>query len=506
MFGCIYVFDFPVQAALLRESNTLPTALLDGPESLLKIVACNAAARAAGVRVGMTKLQAEVCCVSLRRRVQEHEDVAQSELIDCAYNFSPRIEATSAGTIIIDLAGSERLMGTGQTIAQVILAEVTKRGFQCNVAIASNPDTAHYAARGFKGITIIEPGDEALRLGRLPVQVLGLESNILEIFEAWGIRTLKALAALPSIELTERLGQFRLHLQRLARGTVMRELVPAPLPPSFQESTELEEPIELLEPLAFVLNHLLEQMMNRLIERSLATDQLEIELTLELHSDRDVNASVCCTTLTTYQRTLKLPVPTQDGKVLLKLAQIDLAAHPPHAPVKKIKIEAIPARVRYAQAGLFQPLAPEPAKLEISMARIRAVVGEKDSQNRQLVGFPALLDSHRPDHFQVTLPATKHRETHPSAKLALRRFRPVIPARVELNAEHEPLWIGFARKKARVIGVSGPWHSSGAWWDAAGEWQREEWDITLNLDGHTALYLVFRDLQTKSWFVEGMYD
>src|SRR5712671_4283543 len=124
MFGCIHVPDFAVQASLLRESKALPTALLDGPESLLKVVACNAAARAAGVNTGMTKLQAEVCGVPLRRRVQEHEDVAKTKLIDCAYNFSPRIEVTSPGTIIIDLAGSERLLGTGKTIAQLILSEV----------------------------------------------------------------------------------------------------------------------------------------------------------------------------------------------------------------------------------------------------------------------------------------------------------------------------------------------------------------------------------------------
>ena len=53
-------------------------------------------------------------------------------------------------------------------------------------------------------------------------------------------------------------------------------------------------------------------------------------------------------------------------------------------------------RIQFAQAGLFQPLASEPAKLEISMARIRAVVGETDSLNRQLVGFLAVLGSHRP--------------------------------------------------------------------------------------------------------------
>jgi protein ImuB len=506
MFGCVHVPDFAVQAALLRESKSIPLALFDGPESLLKVVACNAAARAAGTRVGMSKLQAEISGITLRRRVQEYEDEGQAALIDCGYNFSPHIEVTNAGTVIIDLIGTERLMGTGKTIAQLILGEVTKRGFESNVSIAANPDTAHYAARGFKGITIIEHGHEAQRLGILPVEVLGLEPDVQDVLHAWGIRTLKALAALPSIELTERLGQYGLHLQRLAKGAVMRELAPAALPPSFRESTELEEPVDLLEPLAFVLNRLLEQVMERLIERSLATDQIEIDLTLELSSDRDVNAPLCRTTLNTYQRTIKLPVPTQDGKVLLKLAQLDLAAHPPHAPVKKIKIGAIPARVRYTQAGLFQPLAPEPAKLEISMARIRAVVGETDSLNRQLVGFPALLDSHRPDHFQVSPPTTKHREVQPSAKLALRRFRPAIPARVEVSAEQAPVWIGFSRKKGRVLHASGPWRSSGDWWDAAGEWKRDEWDVHITLDGCAALYRIFRDLATRSWFVEGMYD
>jgi len=57
-----------------------------------------------------------------------------------------------------------------------------------------------------------------------------------------------------------------------------------------------------------------------------------------------------------------------------------------------------------------------------------------------------------------------------------------------------------------VTNASGPWRGGGQWWDAAGEWQHEEWDINLTLDGHPALYRIFRDLATRSWFVEGMYD
>jgi hypothetical protein len=35
---------------------------------------------------------------------------------------------------------------------------------------------------------------------------------------------------------------------------------------------------------------------------------------------------------------------------------------------------------------------------------------------------------------------------------------------------------------------------------------RDEWDVNLKLDGCTALYRIFRDLATRKWFVEGMYD
>jgi hypothetical protein len=101
-------------------------------------------------------------------------------------------------------------------------------------------------------------------------------------------------------------------------------------------------------------------------------------------------------------------------------------------------------------------------------------------------------------------PTAKHTNCQPTPRLALRRFRPAIPARVAVSANEVPVLIGFAQKRARVIQASGPWQSNGEWW--AGEWKHSEWDINLTLDGHTALYRVFRDLITKAWFVEGKYD
>jgi hypothetical protein len=72
-----------------------------------------------------------------------------------------------------------------------------------------------------------------------------------------------------------------------------------------------------------------------------------------------------------------------------------------------------------------------------------------------------------------------------------------------------PATVIFNSVKAFVIQASGPWRSSGAWWDQAGQWQREEWDVDLNFNsfnGASGLYRIYRDLQTGQWFVEGMYD
>jgi protein ImuB len=159
---------------------------------------------------------------------------------------------------------------------------------------------------------------------------------------------------------------------------------------------------------------------------------------------------------------------------------------------------------------LFQPNAPEAARLEISIARIRAVIGATDSEGRLRVGMPALLDSHQPDHFQVVQPGSKHvSPTIPhEPQFALRRFRPAIPARVELNAEQVPTRIGFLKQRAQVIKASGPWTNGGEWWDAKGKWLREEWDVAIARDGYTrpSTYRIFRELTTHRWFVEAAYE
>jgi len=537
MFACIYIPNFSVAAALRAEPELQahPVAILEGKPPLERVIAVNGKAGGLGIAPGMTKAQAELCPeLALRLRSAVQESSSHSALLDCAQSFSPCVEDTASDTVLLNLAGMESLLGSPAEIARAIAERAVQLGLSANVAAAVNPDAALLAARGFSGVTVIPPGKESEKLGSLPVGVLfhdHAEDDKIETLDRWGIRNLRALAALPNVALSERLGQEGLRLQQLARGAVMRTLVPVEPPLVFEEAVELEHPVVLLEPLAFLLNRLLEQLCNRLASRALATQ--ELRLTLELsnltgvdddfenigipsESDGGVDVQVASQIVsrrqTRFSRVLRLPLPMLDAKTFLKLLQLDLSANPPGAPIMKILLAAEPARPRSAQGGLFLPPSPEPEKLELTLARIAGMVGE------QRVGALEILDTHHPEGFRMRrfvaevarkTPQRKNPDAADasSAVTALRRLRPPLRANVTLE-NGQPTRVMCPRKKevsGDVLWKAGPWRFSGDWWEREA-WARDEWDLALRNGEAVSFYRLVHDLLGGGWFVEGMYD
>jgi protein ImuB len=403
------------------------------------------------------------------------------KLLHVAQEFSPQVERTAADTVTLDADGLEHIYGLPQEIAVALARRAEECGLKAGVAIASNPDTAVHAARGFAGVSVIPYGDEGKYLGSLPLTLLEPTPEMLETLERWGIRRFRDLAALPELGLAERLGPEGLRLHKLARGEGDRPLVPADESLRFEEEAELEYPLELLEPLAFVLARMLNGLCARLASRGLATNELRLKLKLEAGGE--------------HARVLRFPVPMLDGKAFLKLLQLDLGEHPPEAPVLKVWLEAEPVKPRAAQNGLFIPIAPEPEKLELTLARLRGLVGEGN------VGSPALVDTHRPGAFRMERfgePA-RRRADEGEEHLAFRAIRPPRPARVQMAAG-QPVHVQAEQVRGHVISAAGPWRTSGDWW-TKDPWARDEWDIALS-DG--ALYRIYSE--QGCWFVEGSYD
>ncbi|MGO9403094.1 MAG: DNA polymerase Y family protein [Terriglobales bacterium] len=580
----LHMRDFPVQAEVrvCPELRGHAVAVLDGVSSLETVFSLNDRARGLGLERGMSRVQAESFIsnrnrIALRSRVKAREDSAFRVLMECAERFSPRVEvlaspaeSVSGATLVLDIAACERLFGTPKQIAEALLRATEAAGFEASAATSVNAYAAVVAARGFAGITVIPTGNEASVLAPLPLAVLELEAEQRETFASWGIRTLGQLAGLPQTALVARVGEVGHRLQALSRGECEHLLTPVEPPADavLSESTELEHPVDLLEPLLFLISRMLEQIFRRAAARALAIAQVETRLVLDGVVRRE------------HRRMVRPALPEWSYQTLLKLVQLDLELHPPEAAVIGLHLVAQPARSQTVQQGLFTPQTPEAGRLEILLARLRKLVGE----NR--VGAAELLDSHRPEAFRmasfVPSASTASRAFSGPCPSALRILRPPRVIRVEVKPTAEKVvskqgpcpqrlkpnsqqcayrsaealrhpkassTLSFSAssetgpcpktcanqsfsagcedgpcqktisqnstalhlgafflegQKFMVQRDSGPWKASGAWWTYP-EWSREEWDLALGGQDRKCCRVAY-DPASDCWYLIGIYD
>ena len=552
-FASIYVPQFMVQAVLRTEPQLRAgaLALVDGTPPLVRVIDANDSAWRAGIQMGMAKSQvAQFLGVEIRNRSQSKEAAAHAALLDLGWSVSPRMENTAADTIVLDLAGLNSLFGSDEEIAGDLSRRALSLGLATNVAVAANIEVAIHAARGFTGVTVIPDGEESRRIGVLPVHVLFPSEESLATLDRWGIKTCGDLAALPLLELSERLGQEGVRLHELARGASVRSLVLAEPSLSFREELELDTAEEELEPVSFLLGRLLDQLCARLQARAQAATAIHLRFDLgdlfekdaeiiKRNSPPDDNQKI-------YRKVLTLPVAMRDSKMLLKLLRLQLQSDPPPGSIVKIILVAEPSRRRAAQSGLFVPSSPDPEKLELTVARLAKLVGSAN------VGSPELVDTHRPGEFRMSRfrppaneesPRRKFKNgtelaiTEPAANespsrrssVGFRMFRPRLPATIELH-DGIPSRVFFRGVYGSVIAVSGPWRTSGDWW-REDSWLQDEWDIEVWVNSPSAriihkrnsfsaldsnpqqqtaapsgTYCIYFDVTAQSWFVRGMYD
>jgi protein ImuB len=440
---------------------------------------------------------------------------AVARLAGVAAEFSPRIERHPGGTVVLDVAGLQRLLGDAAAIAD----ELARAG-EAHVAMARSYTAALLLARARTGTTV-SLGEPGAALAGVPLRVLqqyladgdraaaggrrsaaAAHERTGEVLRRWGLLTIGELAALPAADLSARLGPEGVAVQRLARGLDPRPLVPDPSVPRFTGSFELEWPIDTLEPLSFVFARLLDPLIAALERADRGAVALHLQLRL--------------TNRTAHERTLQLPVAMRDPRVLRTLLLLDLESHPPPAAVDVVALEIDPAPARIVQYSLLERAVPSPETLATLMARLGALVGEGRC------GSPALRDTHQPDGFSMAPVAfaearTRALRSSPSGADdadglpdggagagVLRRFRPPVALRVAVE-RGRPARVAVDRRGMPggvVQDAAGPWRTSGGWWDGS-RWNRDEWDVAL-ADG--TVCRLFHDRDSGVWFLDGVFD
>ena len=493
VFACVYVRDFPAQALLrLRpEMRRQQCVIMAGAPPLEEVCALTEAAYQLGMTTGMTKAEVETFPgITVLRRSPGEEETARAALLECAGGFSPRVEDCSEPTTfrcVIDVTGTEALFGPPAALIETVLTRIHALGIEASVAASGNFCASVSIAKGLSAGTAkhVPKGREAEALAELPLSVLNCPADLAETFELWGIRTLAALAALPERELVSRMGQAGRLLRQHACGEARHLFQPVEPPLSLAERMELEHPVELLDPLLFLANAMLEQIVLRASARALALASVTIAFTLDGGEP--------------HSRTVRPALPTNDRPLWIKLLHLDLEANPPAAAVIAVSVEAEPGAASKVQLGLFTPQMPEASRLDVTLARLRNLVGDGN------VGRIVLEDSHRPDGFRVelfTVPTGKPTDTAAAGPCAMRHLRPAEHVAVTLQAGRLSAFT-FREQRYSVSRAYGPWRTSGDWWTS--RWDCEQWDIVAQTrDAVTLCCCLMREGQR--WQMVALYD
>ena len=562
MFAAIYIPDFSLQAVLRHEPglSERPVALVAESTPKSPVLQLTEAARKAGVAEGLSSTQALARCgaIVIKTRSRAQEDAAQLALWQCAYSFSPHLESTADGICTLDLRGLPVLAEWQTAVtsaspdpaqpelfprtetepirpdvrlrqwAQGIITLLAGCRLRAQAGMAATPGMALHAARAARPFRLVT--DTALFLKDLPVASLDPPAEIADILHKWGIHTAGAMVALGRDRIAERLGQEGIDLYDQAEAKTARPLTVMELPLVFEESSELENEIETLEPLLFLLRRFLEQLSRRLEVVYLVAAEIVLDLTLA-SGDR-------------YERCFKIPAPTRDVDTLFRMLHTHMENVRTAAPIVGLRLRLNPSLPQLQQFGLFEPSLRDPNHFHETLARLTAMLGH------ERVGTPVVEPGYRSDAFhmepvkfhqiagrdipprrakaspspfrrerageRVPIDFTAGSDVHGHAEieaageddlsenrrrygLPLRRFRPAV--RISVDTEGgRPIILRSSKFTVKIALASGPWRSSGLWWDKAA-WTAEEWDIQ-TIQGQ--LYRLNRT--GNEWFLEGVFD
>jgi len=500
--------------------------------------------------VGPSDPRTLYCCLAARSSLP-----ATGALEAIARACSPRVMTCGRTAVLFDASGLARVIGPPEAIVEDVQRLAAREALTVRVAVTGTVSSAWLLAHAPTGARVVAPGREAAALAPLPLAMLktlpgaslsGADSaldppeadEILAILARWGLKTLGDFVRLPRAEIRTRLGLAGVRLHQAAGGEDEAPLVPAGEPPDFLERIELEWPIDGLEPLSFVLARACDALSTRLERADRGAVSIATRLGL--------------VTRETHARTLELPAPMRDARVLRTLVLLDLESHPPPAAIDVLEIElgVVPGAV--AQPSLLERAMTSPEDLATLVARLRALAGEArvgspalvDTYDARQVGMvrfpvrgsrfavpaprtpalahsrtPALAHSRTPAPSHSRTPALAHSRTpapdapshsrtpalaHPA--LSVRRFRLPVAARVAVE-RGSPIRVDPATRGLSggyIVAAAGPWRTSGQWWSLEGAgWDRDEWDVEIEAG---VCYRLTRDRATGCWEIEGTVD
>lgn len=422
---------------------------------------------------------------------------------------SPRVSVADPEICRLDARGWERLGGEPALVRFIRSIAVEGGVPGARIGVADGVIAADVAARsaGPEGRIVAVGGDVGFLAGQ-PVALLPVSDELKRTLRALGIDRIGEVAAREQAELEARLGPEGVKAHRLARGKggpTFRPMRSESLPGA---AFGLEGPATSLQPLLFVLRHLLARVLSELSEEGRCAAELELEIELE-------GGRRAATRISPAR-------PTNREDLLFDLCRAVLerkfTGRRLEAPITSLVLRiGRKAAAETRQGDLFARRWRDPLAAAATLSRLRARLREDavvrpapranhrpESRNRwRAVRIVAAGEGGRTGRSELPSVPPVEEETGDTVSAVLRLLpRPLAIRVMTTNGRPFALWDDIGRHD--VLAAEGPERLSGDWWGSP--YRREYY--RLGTTGGELLW-VFREQrpgEEDRWRLHGWWD
>jgi len=529
----IWCMDWPAVAAAAAAG--LPATEPVAVTLANRVVACSAAARAAGVKRGLRRREAQARCPQLHVVAADPaRDARHFEGVTAAVDeVVPRAEVLRPGLLVLSVRGAARYFGSEQAASERLVDAVAAAGAECQVGIADQLSTAVFAARAGR---IVEPGLDAQFLSPLSIRQLATEPSLAErgredladLLWRMGIRSIGQFAALLRTDVASRFGADAVTAHRFARGEPTRGPSGREPPSDLGVVMNCDPPVDRVDAAAFAGRLLAGELHRRLEGTGVGCTRLAIHAVTA--NGEELQRVWRCAEPLTEDATADRVRWQLDGWLNRSVRHEDR----PTAPITVLRLDPVEV---VSAAALQLPLWGSSGDDDRLRAR-RALVRVQGLLGQEAVQVPVLSGGRGPAE-RITLT--------PLGDEAVPRADPgqpwpgqlpepsptvLLDDPVELfDADGNPVRVTgrglFSADPARLTAPAlksagnrtgrlswwaGPWPVDERWWDSgqvatqtkAGRTARVQ--VLLDGDGDTAGRALLLCYRQRRWYLEGMYE
>ncbi len=394
----------------------------------------------------------------------------------------------------MELRGLRKLHGDETEIARTLVEELKAKGLPVRFGIGDNNFVARVAAEVSERYryTIIPENEGQEFLARLPVRHLLVSDEIKEQLHALGLRTIGRVAKFPVNELVERFGVEGWRLSQLARGDDPTLFTPLPPEEDWSEKLTFDFPHYYLGGVVKATQRLFASLFDRLAQLGLGCRRVEVTLLCDDRQSFPLEVAVAYPTLSIAKFIAQLRL--QLHQVRLSGGVVEVTLMPISTTTLNTQQLRLPETNTHNNTAI--PVgALEQRLLEQALKHTQSVVSPLPEQSFCLMPPDSAPEKNKSANKQkpVRFPYAIR------SPVGLRLFPK--PQAVEVTLHDDlPRKLTIAGKTRQITHLRGPWRLSGNWWEH--EFQRHYFEV----ETKTGSYLIYHDLQSASWFVQGIFD